>query len=114
MSQKISTRSCRTSVKLRAPFRCHGSLYGTQKMAADGETMYVVYSYGEHWPLFVYHAGVWYENEDRYSVTTSKHRSASHPHCETQHVACDALKRFISRGMAACPRAERLVAISAG
>ena len=46
---------------------------------------YVVYSYGSHWPLFVYDYGTkrWFENSDKYSVTTSKHRTKAHPHCET-------------------------------
>lgn len=36
---------------------------------------YVVYSYGYHWPLAVYDRGTctWYVNEDKYSVTTSRH-----------------------------------------
>lgn len=113
MSQKISTRTCRKWVQLRAPFRCYGSLFGTQKCASDGTTTYVVYSYGEHWPLFVYHNGVWYENSERYSVTTSKHRSVSHPHCETVPASCDTLKKFIDYGLMHCPQIERLVAVSA-
>jgi len=46
---------------------------------------YVVYSYGKHFPLFVFDAdsNVWAENEDKYSVTTSKHRTQSHPLCNT-------------------------------
>jgi hypothetical protein len=110
---KISTRSCRTKVQTRSPFRCHGSLYGTQVCARDGSTMYVVYSYGTHWPLFVWHEGTWYENADRYSVTTSKHRSAAHPHCTTIPASCDALKAFIEWGLERCPKIDRLVAISA-
>lgn len=47
--------------------------------------LYIVYSYGHHWPMFVFDraSGVWYENEDKYSVTTSKHRSQSHPRVDT-------------------------------
>jgi len=42
---------------------------------------YVVFSYGGHWPLFIYDYGTqrWFENDDRYSKTTSKHRSKAHP-----------------------------------
>ena len=29
---------------------------------------YVVYSYGYHWPLFVYENGVWYENADKFRL----------------------------------------------
>lgn len=111
---KISTRSCRPCVKARGAFQRYGSLYAEWRTASDGTRMYVVYSYGEHWPLFVCHDGTWYENSERYSVTTSKHRSASHPHCDTIPATCDDLKRFISRGMDACPPITRLLAVSAG
>ena len=42
---------------------------------------YVVFSYGGHWPLFVYDFNTdrWFENDDRYSNTTSKHRRYAHP-----------------------------------
>lgn len=38
---------------------------------------YVVYSYGYHWPIAVYDqaARMWYVNDDKYSVTTSRHAS---------------------------------------
>ena len=37
---------------------------------------YVVYSYGEHFPMYVYDDEVemWFGNEDKYSPTTSKHQ----------------------------------------
>lgn len=110
---KISTRSCRCRVQSCQEFQCYGSLYARWETASDGTRLYAVYSYGEHWPLFVNHDGTWYENSDRYSVTTSKHRSATHPHCDTIGASCDELKRFIRSGMEACPKIERLVAVSA-
>ena len=38
---------------------------------------YVVYSYGHHFPLFVYvnKARQWYGNSEKYSSTTSKHKT---------------------------------------
>lgn len=110
---KISTRVCRTSVQSCREFQCHGSLYAKWETAADGTRMYVVYSYGDHWPLFVCHDGVWYENSDRYSVTTSKHRSQSHPHCDTMLVPCDLLKKYVRYGSDYQPEVARLVAVSA-
>lgn len=110
---KISTRSCRSSVQNCREFQCHGSLYAKWVTANDGTRMYVVYSYGEHWPLFVCHEGVWLENEDRYSVTTSKHRSVSHPHCGTVPVSCKRLIQFVRFGMSDHPMVAPLVAVSA-
>lgn len=79
---KISGQKARAYVQARKPFTNHnGQLYGKW----DG-AVYVVYSYGPHWPLFIYDAkhDVWFENEDRYSATTSKHRSQTHPLTTTQ------------------------------
>jgi hypothetical protein len=61
---------------------------------------YVVYSYGKHFPLFVHQDGIWYENQDRYSVSTSKHRSQSHPHTNTMPMTTSALQRIIDDGIA--------------
>jgi hypothetical protein len=43
---------------------------------------YVVYSYDRHWPLFIYETrtNMWFENASKYGVTTSKHKTQSHPH----------------------------------
>jgi len=53
----------------------------------DDDSRYVVYSYGKHWPLFIWDAQTqrWYANVSKYSVTTSKHRSTTHPHIPKQH-----------------------------
>lgn len=44
-------------------------------------SLYIVYSYGEHFPMYIYdeQRGVWYINEDKYSMSTSKHQSQSYP-----------------------------------
>ena len=54
----------------------------TNKWACHIGHFYVVYSYGSHWPMFIYDEiqRRWFENEDSRSVTTSKHRSQCHPH----------------------------------
>ena len=71
--------NARRSVQSLTPFTGN-SCYAVDK-TVNGESMYVVYSYGDHWPLFIYHhlTDTWFENEDRCSVTTSKHRSKLHP-----------------------------------
>ena len=76
----VPNRSARQYVRNREEFRNRTrepSLY-----AVDHGPIYVVYSYGPHWPLFIYNkeTRVWVENTDRYSVTTSRHRSQAHPH----------------------------------
>lgn len=40
---------------------------------------YVVYSYGKHFPIYVFKRGKWYGNSDKYSVSTSKHQTQLRP-----------------------------------
>jgi len=60
---------------------------------------YVVTSYGDHWPLFIWEDGTWYENVDKYSVTTSKHRSQAHPHEETMPMTCEDMLVLMDYGI---------------
>lgn len=82
---KVSNCNARDCVKKLLSFKGNNT-FGEWK----GET-YVVFSYGHHWPLFANVNGVWYENEDRYSTTTSKHRSQLHPCEDTLKVSRDEL-----------------------
>ena len=59
-------------------------------------SLYVVYSYGTHWPLFMWDNGEWWENEDKYSRTTTKHRSQTHPHVDTSKGSRTYLKHMIA------------------
>ena len=88
---QVANIRCRRLVQDRVPFR-GSNLYAEPR--PDGA--YVVFSYGEHFPLFVYKGGRWFENSDRYSVSTSKHRTQSHPHVETVKLPTDELKRLLS------------------
>tara|TARA_R100001460_G_scaffold15561_1_gene34250 strand:+ start:230 stop:574 length:345 start_codon:yes stop_codon:yes gene_type:complete len=44
---------------------------------------YVVYSYGTHFPMFIYLGNSWYENSDKYSTSTSRQQSQAHPNEDT-------------------------------
>mgnify|MGYP000651632408 CR=1 FL=1 len=89
---KIANRNARKFVQERKPFKAN-NLFGAQ----DGN-LYVVYSYGHHWPLFVCSdCGFWYENISKYSVTTSKHKSQSNPLMNTIPMHVEALKTFIEQ-----------------
>lgn len=91
---KVTNRQARQYVQKREPFK-GANTFG--EYADSG--VYVVYSYGRHWPLFVCVDGKWLENEDRYSVTTSKHRSQLHPLAETEARSCSALKKLVETGV---------------
>lgn len=70
------------------------------------ERMYVVYSYGRHWPMHLYHepTDTWYENRDKYSRTTSKHHSQTRPRTArlTTQVSVSELKEFVHQGVDGC------------
>ena len=77
---KISNKEIRAKVEIMEEFdNKNSSCYGRRLEKAG---LYVVYSYGEHWPLFVYDWRVnqWYENNSRYGNTTSRHASHSRPY----------------------------------
>ena len=54
---------------------------GSNTFAEWHEGKYVVYSYGRHFPMYVYKASTqtWYENKDKYSVSTSKQQTQLRP-----------------------------------
>ena len=56
------------------------------------ETVYGVFSYGFHFPFFVFDGQVWFENSDRYSVTTSKHKNQLRPVTESNIIKADTEK----------------------
>lgn len=75
---EITNRSAGGYVRRKQAFQ-GSNLYAERR----GGT-YVVFSYGEHFPLFIHRSGEWFENADRYSVTTARHRSYAHPHTPTE------------------------------
>lgn len=109
--RKVSNIHARQYVKDHEEFR--GNNLSADIVVRDGCAMYVVWSYG-YWPLFVYFGPTetWYENKERFSVTTSKHRSQSHPLCDTVKVSRDALVHLIARGADAIPEITRMLAVS--
>jgi hypothetical protein len=70
---KTSNVKCRTYVNNRMPFQANNLF------AENIGECYVVFSYGYHWPLFVFKDNFWYENTEKYSRTSSKHKSQSYP-----------------------------------
>jgi hypothetical protein len=91
---RINGRKCRSFVQERKAFQnSNGQLYGKW----ETPDLYVVYSYGEHWPLFMWagRTDTWYQNADKFSPTTSRHSSYAHPHEETELVGCYRMKQII-------------------
>jgi hypothetical protein len=95
VTKRISRRDARAKVQALEAFQTNnGNLF------ARWETpdTYVVYSYGQHWPLFIWDKklNLWVENGDKRSPTTSQHRGYTHPHAPTQKHPVVALITFIN------------------
>lgn len=73
---RTSNQKCRELVDERIPFKAH-NLFGENV----GHRYYVVYSYGHHWPMWVFDRTEheWIGTDSKYSVSTSKQRSQSRP-----------------------------------
>jgi hypothetical protein len=76
----------------RKPFK------GSNTFAEWHGCVYAVYSYGYHFPLFVFDSigKKWYGNSDKYSRTTSKHYSQLSPHAELTKAKTSELQAIIA------------------
>ena len=74
-STRVSGWKAREYVQKLLPF--HNS--NKQLYAQWEDDLYVVYSYGRHWPLYINWKGVWFANISKVSRTTTKHASQTHP-----------------------------------
>lgn len=85
---KIANRDARDWVEKRKPFKGSNLFGETRPVYINGEespqdAVYTVYSYGYHFPMFAYTNGQWFENSDRYSRTTAKHKGQARPYSIT-------------------------------
>ena len=70
---RVANKDCRSYVERKEEFN------GSNLYARNIGKIYVVYSYGKHYPMFLFKEGDWYENTDGYSVSTRKHHSQAKP-----------------------------------
>lgn len=76
--------------------------YDFQARGIYQKVTYVVYSYGYHFPMYVYdyEAEQWVGNRDKYSRTTSKHQSITRPDNVSFWVDTDTLCNIARLGLA--------------
>ena len=86
---RTTNQECREYVQECKSFKAN-NLEGMR-----GEKAYVVVSYGWY-ILFVYDfaTGIWYENIDRYSVSTSRQKSQAHPLADTVKLTWDEIQKI--------------------
>ena len=91
--EKVANKNCRRLVEKRLEFD------GSNLYARNIGRLYVVYSYGPHYPMYIYRKGWWYENSDGYSPSTGKHHSSARPYYSNNITKADTktLKQIITR-----------------
>jgi hypothetical protein len=83
---KVANKNARQYVDELKEFE-GSNTFAENKVAFDETGLYVVYSYGYHFPMYIYdyQAGIWIGSRDKYSVSTTKHQSQCRPsekiHC---------------------------------
>ena len=70
---KVSNKNASTYVNKKVEFQ------GSNTFGRYNGKIYAVYSYGFHFPMYVFKRGKWYGNSDKYSVSTSKHQTQLRP-----------------------------------
>ena len=105
----VSNGGCRKFVQTLRAFNTHpkpavGAYYGTIFARWTTPSTYVVYSYGEHWPLHICFLPrpdaepderIWVHNEDKTTRTTSKHYGQAHPHPSSRTISLYVSRRTI-------------------
>jgi hypothetical protein len=106
---KIANRDARPLVQQLHPFE--GSNLFAQYRPEGNGVRYIVYSYGHHWPLFIHCHDTWFENEDKNSRTTAKHRTQTHPHAPTVLLSAHWMLQLASGGYQAIAKERVLGAV---
>ena len=65
--------------KMSEPISNLEEFSGSNVFSEYKDKKYIVYSYGYHYPMYIYMNGKWVGNSTKYSVTTSKHMTQAYP-----------------------------------
>lgn len=104
-AERIANKSARAMVQLRRPFE-GSNLFAREAYPQHGmSTLYVVFSYGEHWPLYVAETDEggntqWYETADKFSQSTSRHQSQCNPYERAIPLTSAQMRRCAVEGIA--------------
>jgi hypothetical protein len=102
---RIANKSARSMVQMRRPFE-GSNLFARENFPQHGASvLYVVYSYGEHWPLYVAETDEnnntqWYTMADKYSQSTSRQQSQCNPMEDALPLTAGAMRRCAVEGIA--------------
>ncbi len=102
---RIANSKCRSFVVDREPFQ-GSNMWGAwvpTTYADRDHSVYVVFSYGAHFPMYVYDPDTnqWYANGDKYSRSTTRHQSQARPDYNGANLTwlnTDNMKQLATRG----------------
>jgi hypothetical protein len=103
---QVTLKDMPNMIEFRMPFK------GNSVLATWDGNLYCVYSYGFHFPMYVYDmlaprlddkgnicgAGLWLGNSDKYSTTTTRHQNKCRPRETDKWLSTDGLKDVIRKG----------------
>ena len=103
IATRLSNCDAHTYVVKRKLFK-GSNLYSEVRTSGAGTELYVVYSYGEWFPMFIAETvdGVtaWYETTGSYSRTTAKHKTQARPrNVQLTHMEHTAMRKITYYGL---------------
>jgi hypothetical protein len=83
---KIANSKCRSLVEAKEPFQGSNlwGVWSNSTLTKSEERFYVVYSWGHHFPIYIYDEVTqqWFGNADRFSASTTRHQYLARPRQE--------------------------------
>lgn len=105
MSRPKNLDECAELARKKEPFEFN-NVFGTFRNERIDEPIkrpptYTVYSYGLHYPMYVYdyEACQWYGNKDKSTPTTNRHMKRFEPYSVAQWVDTETLSRIAIHGI---------------
>lgn len=103
MSKPKNLDECVELARKKEPFSFNNvfSDFRPEHIATRCPPRYVVFSYGYHYPMYVYdyEACQWYGNADKSTPTTQRHKTRFEPYSVAQWVDTDTLTRIATSGI---------------
>jgi hypothetical protein len=105
MSKPKNLQECAELVRKKEPFtfnNMYGQLRNEHMIGSlSAPPTYTVYSYGGHYPMYVYdyEACQWYGNADKSTATTERHKNLVRPYSVAQWVDNNTLQRIAYGGI---------------
>lgn len=104
---RIANKAAASMVAQQRPFEGSNMFARCEVVIGEGgqvvSDLYIVYSYGEHFPMYVAETDHetkttrWYGNVNRYSRSTTRHQSQAHPNVQCIPMDTERMK-LIARG----------------